>query len=59
MKDNYDLWCDHDYEERMELEKLPVCDYCREHIQDDHFYKIEGMILCEECLNDNYRHSTY
>lgn len=35
------------------LERLPLCDYCGEHIQDEHFYLINGESYCKECL-DNY-----
>ena len=37
---------------------LPVCDGCNEHIMDDFLYVIDDMILCEDCLNDNYRKMT-
>jgi formylmethanofuran dehydrogenase subunit E len=53
--DNYDKWKQHDAEQEAKLENLPVCEYCGMHIQDDYYFEIEGVIICEECLNDNFR----
>lgn len=35
-------------------EDLPECDYCGRKI-DDHFFNINGDIICEDCLNANFR----
>ena len=35
------------------LQRRPVCDECHEHIQDDHYYDIRGMIICPDCMNDH------
>lgn len=32
------------------LVRYPRCSDCHEHIQDETFYNINGMILCEECI---------
>lgn len=53
--DNYDRWKQHDAEQQAELEKLPLCSICDEHIQDDHFYEINGECICERCLTENFR----
>lgn len=45
----------YDAEQQAELDKLPVCEYCGEHIQSDYYFEIEGVIICEDCLNDNFR----
>ena len=42
------------------LELRPVCDYCNNYIQDDHYFEPEvGMIICDDCLRqycvDNYK----
>lgn len=58
MYDNYDLWRQHEREKEEALAKLPKCSECEEHIQDDHYYEIDGYIICEKCLKDNYRKST-
>jgi hypothetical protein len=58
MIDNYGLWERHDYEQEKGLEKLPVCDYCRKTIQDDHYFDINGDIVCEGCLVENFRKNT-
>lgn len=49
----------HDIEVEEWLGKLPVCEYCKEEIQDECYYDLgDGEILCEECLNDHYRRWT-
>lgn len=55
MPDNYSQWEAHEAELERRLEQRPVCRYCGEHIQGEHYFYIEGCILCEECLNDKYR----
>lgn len=52
--DNYDLWEQHEREQERLLERLPVCRRCNERIQDDEYYYIEGVILCEDCMKDKY-----
>jgi formylmethanofuran dehydrogenase subunit E len=58
LPDNYDLWERHDRERERELEKYPLCDNCREHITDEHFYNINGTFICETCLNEDFRKRT-
>ena len=45
----------HDREQAKWLEKLPVCDYCGEPIQDDHYYLINGDNVCKDCLETEFR----
>jgi soluble lytic murein transglycosylase-like protein len=47
----------HDAEQQKELEKCPKCSMCDEYIQDDFLYEINDEVICEECLNDNFRKS--
>ena len=56
--DNYDMWEQHDHEKEKQLDELPECDYCGHKIQSDHYYDIDGEILCEECLHEHYRKRT-
>ena len=53
---DYDRY-DRDRENR--LSRLPRCNVCGEHIQDEHYYEFYGETVCEECLvdycNENYR----
>lgn len=44
-----------DEEQTRKEAKLPVCDYCNEAIQDDYYYYINGEIICEKCLDDNFK----
>ena len=48
------------YDAEMESARklLPVCSECGEHIMDDFCYQLYDEIICEECLNDNYRKMT-
>lgn len=42
-------------EQEEAIAKLPECDECREPIQDDYKWLIEGNTLCEECAKKLYR----
>lgn len=53
--DNYDRWEAHDDEKEMELQKLPVCCYCEERIQQDTFFLINDEIICEDCMDSYFR----
>ena len=55
MPDNYSMWEHHGREKEKWLESRPQCDYCQEHIQDDHYFEINGVVICLECLEDNFR----
>lgn len=48
----------HEADQEAKLDKLPKCDICGEHIQDDYLYDINGDIFCEECLNKYFRKDT-
>jgi formylmethanofuran dehydrogenase subunit E len=43
------------YEQDKKLDKLPVCEYCNNPIQDDYYYDINGEVMCEDCLDTFYR----
>ena len=45
----------HDAEQERELDRLPVCEYCEEPIQDEFAYYIEGSWYCTRCMNENFR----
>ena len=45
----------YDAERQKEEDKLPKCEYCGEPIMDDYLYDINGDVICEECLMDNFR----
>ena len=34
------------------LETLPKCDHCKQPIQDERYFEIEGDNVCKECLED-------
>ena len=42
-------------EQEEALKKLPKCSCCKHHIQDDYLYDIDGVLICEECLEQNFR----
>lgn len=58
MDDNYSLWERHDREREALLERLPVCDYCHDPIQDEYLYVINGDFICETCLERLFRKET-
>lgn len=45
----------HDAEQEAWLAKRPVCCYCEEHIQHDHYFDINGEAICPDCMDANYR----
>ena len=55
--DNIDLFNQYDAERQRDIDRLPVCEYCEQPIQDEYCYDIEGTIICEECLKENFRKS--
>ena len=46
------------YEEEMEekLKERPVCDECGEPIRSDNLYEFDGVLFCEDCIEE-HRHS--
>lgn len=53
--DNYDAFVRHDTEQEKQVDRLPVCEYCEEPIQDDFAFYIEDTWICENCMNDHFR----
>jgi formylmethanofuran dehydrogenase subunit E len=43
-----------EWEQEKRERRLPHCDYCDCVIYEE-YYAINGEILCEECLNDNFK----
>lgn len=56
--DNYDLWEAHEAEQEKLLELLPECEICSVTIQDDYYFEINDAIICEKCMNEQYRKRT-
>lgn len=42
----------YDAEQQKRLDSLPKCDHCKNPIQDDTYYEIEGDNVCWECLRE-------
>lgn len=53
--DPYSDFLSHDAEQEEWLQSRPKCDECKERIQDEHCFNIDGTILCEDCMNDRYQ----
>lgn len=52
---------DYDRYDRMMAAKearLPICDKCHQRINEDRYFYIDGEILCEDCMHDEYGRST-
>lgn len=58
MRDNYDLWEEHDAKKEAWLATLPVCSECHEPIQDETCYEINDELICVGCLIANHRKFT-
>jgi formylmethanofuran dehydrogenase subunit E len=56
--DNYDQWLAHEAKLEQLLDRLPECEECGALIQEDFYYEINDSIICEYCLNKNYRKRT-
>lgn len=56
--DNYDAYRRHEAQQEAQLAKRPICDECGEPIQDDFLYEVNGVIYCENCMQESFRHST-
>lgn len=52
---DFELW---DAEQSKQIEKLPKCRICNEPIQDDYLFEIDGELICEDCLKNEYRQET-
>ena len=50
MMDLYDLWETYDDNQNRLLKELPICADCGEYVQDDHYYLINGEVICPECI---------
>lgn len=48
----------HDREQEAQLQKMPVCEYCDEHIQDEYCYYINGEFICPGCMNGYFKKNT-
>lgn len=55
MIDNYGLWERHDAEQQAWLDSLLKCNDCKEPIQDESIFEVDGETLCEECMNKRYK----
>lgn len=49
--DNHDLFLEHQSREDDRIARLPVCDWCKEPIQDEQFYKVDGEYICKHCMD--------
>lgn len=56
--DNYDAFLAHQAKQDAWLRKRPICEECDKPIQDDYLYDVDGMVLCEKCMKEQYRKDT-
>lgn len=45
----------HDAEKERRLAQMPICADCGNPVQEDHFYSINGEVICPDCMESNYR----
>lgn len=53
--DNFDMWHLFDNEQERQLDGLPVCADCDNHVQNDHYYLINDKVICPDCMDSWYR----
>lgn len=53
LPDNFDRWQDHDNLQEAWLQSRPLCDCCRERIQDEHLHVIFGRNVCDKCWDNS------
>ena len=58
LPDYNDLFDRYEWERQRELDRLPKCRKCENPIQDDYLYCIDDELICERCLNENFRKET-
>ena len=46
-----DEW-EHEQNQMAWLDSRPVCDVCGDPIQEDYYYEIGDMMLCERCIQE-------
>ena len=56
--DYNDLLDTYEAEQEKALARCPICAYCKEAIQGDYLYEIDGELYHEGCVKILYRHST-
>ena len=52
-------WDNYCKEQEEEIERLPKCSECGEPITDDTCFNMHGDLICENCMDSNYRVYTY
>ena len=53
--DNYDAYERYADQQESALDKLPMCEYCDFHIQDDYLWDIDGTLYHEKCAEKLFR----
>ena len=38
--------------------RLPICERCGEHIQDENLWDIDGVLYCPECAKEEFERQT-
>lgn len=57
--DYNDLHNRHQAEQDRQLERLPICCECDEHIQTEECFEFNGEFVCPCCLKENHRKFTF
>lgn len=50
--DNYDLFEMHEAKIYNEQRRRPRCSVCEEPIMEDYLYRIKGLAICPDCLDE-------
>ena len=50
--DNYSQWEAHEGRQEKWRNKRPKCPQCREAIQDEDCYELDGNVICPNCIGE-------
>lgn len=53
--DNYSAFEARERQADAWLSRQPKCEECKEAIQDDYLYDVDGCLYCEECMKKLFR----
>ena len=37
------------------MEERPICEYCDNPVSGDHYYNINGDVICQQCMEEHFR----
>lgn len=56
--DYTELHAMHERRRERALRKYPICNHCDQRITEEYLYEIDGVLICEPCLLEDFRKKT-